>query len=271
MRKTLLAFWLTFLITFIISLFSHSATLISEALHSLFDAIIVSLSFYLSRIISKRDSIYTYGFHRIEVFSSLLNIITVLAGSAVALYISVIFLLNHVRDNPLLLTMASFLAFTLFVLASSEEEGKEMGTRLHVIQDGIAYLIGGISGLLILLTGEYFLDPLSSFIILAIIILTSMNSLKTSFNIIMEKSPVDVCKIEEELRSVLPEVHHIHVWALCEHVKVATLHVLADPNKTLKELDEVREKAEKILKDKFSINHVTIQFESKKEEESGVH
>jgi len=270
-RKTLLAFWLTFLITLTVSLFSHSATLISEALHSLFDAIIVSLSFHLSKLISRKDTMYTYGFHRIEVFSSLLNIITVLVGSAVALYISLVFLLNHVRDNPLLLSIASFLAFTLFALASNEEEGKEMGTRLHLIQDGIAYLIGGASGLLILFTKEYFIDPLSSFIILAIIILTSIGSLKTSFNIIMEKSPVDVCEIEEELKNVLPEVHHIHVWTLCEHVKVATLHVLTDPHKTLKELDETREKAEKILRDKFNINHVTIQFESKKEEENEAH
>ncbi|AEE95165.1 Co/Zn/Cd efflux system component, CzcD [Acidianus hospitalis W1] len=265
--RSIIGFWGVFVFLVITSILAKSAVLISEAIHVFLDALIVSLSFYFLKLVNKVNSYYTYGLHRLEVISSLLNVSIIILGSIIGVIISVIYLMMGIKDNPFYVLFASLIS-ALILSFSHEHEEKENRVKesinVHIISDVLSYVLGALAGFLIILTGYYELDPIFSFIILGVMIIYNFRYFSTYLDIIMEKSPIDTKRIEDDLKSVFPKVHHIHVWTICDHYKVATLHIEEDPNVTLKELDYKREVAEKILSEKYGINHVTVQFEAKR-------
>jgi len=253
----------------ITSIFANSALLFTEFIHSLVDLIPIAFAFYALRIIDRIDSKYTYGLHRLEIVSSLFNIFTVVAGSVFSVYISTVELIEGSRGDFLLVLISSSIALSLSLVASTDksEEGRVSGSKLHAIQDSLAYILAVISSLLIIIMKIYFIDPVSAYILNGVLVITSLSPLKFSYNILMEKSPIDTKSVETELQSIFPQVHHIHVWSICDHLNVATLHVRENPDLTLRELDKKREYAEKVLREKFGITHVTIQFEANNKKE----
>jgi cobalt-zinc-cadmium efflux system protein len=265
-KRYFLPFWLIFGLNSLLSIYSGSATMISETVHSLLDALVITFSMYAMKLVNVKDSRFTYGLHRLEIVSSLANVATVVVGSIIVSLISLLYLIEGMRDQPVILTFASVIAFSLSLLPlSKRDETTRSGVWLHAVQDSLAYLIGILTGVIIIATGWYFIDPVSSLVIVSIMVLTSIKSMKGSLYVIMEGSPLDIEEMESELRKEIPGIHHIHVWDICNHLRVATLHVEEQSNVTLKELDEKRVKIEKLLGERFNINHVTIQFESEAE------
>lgn len=265
--RALIGFWAIFALLVILTIYGKSAILAAEAFHALLDALVVSLSLHAMKNIHKITSEYTYGMHRLEIIYSLLNILIVIIGTIIGIFISVLFLILNVSDEPVIVIISSIVATILGLIAATEEDrGEEIrkGVKLHAILDVIAFVLGAIFGTIILLTQYYVLDPIGSLIILAAQIITSLPQLKMYIDILMEKSPIDTKEIENTLREVFPSVHHIHVWTLCPHIKVATMHISESPTITLEELERKRKYIENILLHKYGINHVTIQFESRK-------
>ena len=269
--RSLLGFWSTTAFLLVLSFVGRSATLGSESLHSVLDAIVVTLTWMASRVLDRRDNIYTYGMHRLEVLYSLLNVITVVVGVVIGLVFSVTLLVLRVSDNPWIVMMASLVAWGFSILSSTEhgDEIKE-GIRIHALLDSLTFALGAVVGFVVLITGLPWVDPLGSFLVLGVLALTSLGNVKEGIYTLMERSPVNVKEVEDSLKSVFRTVHHVHVWNICPHMRVATLPVLEEPNVTLGQIDEKRREVERILRDKFNVTHVTIQFESRDEEiESG--
>ncbi|QKR00677.1 cation transporter [Metallosphaera tengchongensis] len=266
--RAFLGFLSAFVLLLTFSVLSRSATLASESIHAFFDLIVVYLTISASKRLNRRDSLYTYGMHRLEVLYSLLNVLVVVVGVVVGAFTSVIFLLLNVEDNPELLIISSLLAFLLSLFASTEEVKGELerGVRVHALLDSAVYLGGSLVGIAVALTHVFQLDPLSSLLMLAIVALLSEPNLRESVYTLMERSPVNVGEVESSLQPVLGNVHHVHVWSICPHMRVATLHAEDNPEITLEEMDRKREEAERVLREKFSITHVTIQFETKRRE-----
>lgn len=264
MRKTELGFWSIFVLTLITAFVGRSVTLGTEAIHALLDALVVSISAHIIKVVNKRDGVYTYGLHRLEVLSALLNIFTVIMGSTLGAAFAAIFLLNRVTDNPYILLLSSLVSLFISVLVvkSGEDEDKNTGILFHAFEDSLAYLIGAVTGLAIVFTKYYFLDPIAAISTIPVILFFSVGVLKNSYYVFMERSPVNVNEVKRDLNPIFKEIDDIHVWNLCDHIRIATLHVRENPDITLSELDKKREMAEDILKKKFDITHVTIQFES---------
>ncbi|BBL46926.1 cation diffusion facilitator family transporter [Metallosphaera sedula] len=269
--RSLLGFWSTTAFLLVLSIVGRSATLGSEALHSVLDAVVVTLTWRASRILDRRDNIYTYGMHRLEVLYSLLNVITVIVGVVIGLMFSVALLVLRVSDNPWIVMMASLIAFGFSVFSSTEHGDEiEKGIRIHALLDSLTFALGAIVGSIVLIAGLPWVDPLGSFLVLGVVALTSLGNVREGIYTLMERSPVNVKEVEDSLKSVFRTVHHVHVWNICPHMRVATLHVIEEPNVTLGQIDEKRREVERILRDKFNVTHVTIQFESRDEEiESG--
>ncbi|ARM75004.1 cation diffusion facilitator family transporter [Acidianus manzaensis] len=264
--RSVISFWLIFIILTIFSIYGKSALLASEAFHAFFDALVVTISIYAIKKLDNINSVYTYGMHRMEILFSLLNILIVIIGAIIGIIISILFIILRIEDNPFIVIIASSIATIFGLIASSEEEKDEIkkSVKLHAILDTLSYILGIIAGLAIFFTKYYILDPISSLGILGIIVLKNSSQIKSYIDVLMEKSPIDTYNIEKLLTPIFPTVHHIHVWSICPHIKVATLHITEDPNTTLLEMDKKRKYIEKLLSENFNINHVTVQFETKK-------
>ena len=87
---------------------------------------------------------------------------------------------------------------------------------------------------------------------------------RDSANVLMEANPdLDLEAIEEaglafkEVR----QLHHLHVWRYSDDTIMLDAHIVVDSGLTAKRIEELDEEIAACLKEKFAINHVTLQAE----------
>jgi len=106
------------------------------------------------------------------------------------------------------------------------------GIFLHVLGDALGSLGVIVSALVIWLTSfkeRYYIDPIISLFITAIILKTTIPLVRKATKILLQAVPdsVDIKKIEEDLQKVedVIDIHEIHVWQLSNDLLVASLHI----------------------------------------------
>jgi cobalt-zinc-cadmium efflux system protein len=133
---------------------------------------------------------------------------------------------------------------------------------VHMAADAAVSAGVVLAGLLILLTGWVWLDPLTSLAIGVIIVVTTWGLLRESIDLAMDAVPGDVAHdaVQEFLTSVpgVLEVHDLHIWGLSTTQTALTAHlVCADPSAERTLHDVTTE-----LRDRFGIGHATLQIET---------
>jgi cobalt-zinc-cadmium efflux system protein len=119
-----------------------------------------------------------------------------------------------------------------------------------------------IVGILVTLTSWYWLDPLVSLFIGAIIIYGSWQLLRDTLHLTMQGVPsrIDTEKLREHLKGLkgVKAIHDLHVWPLSTTETAMTVHLLMPAGHPgdgfLWELDS-------FLKKEFNIHHCTVQIE----------
>ena len=81
---------------------------------------------------------------------------------------------------------------------------------------------------------------------------------------------IDINEIVREVHKIsgVNKLHHIHVWHLNEEELHLEAHLDCSEDIKMSEFNEILHQMEHILLDKFQINHINIQPEYKKEEDS---
>ena len=131
---------------------------------------------------------------------------------------------------------------------------------IHVLGDAlqnIGVLIAG--GIIFLFPNFSIADPICTYIFSIIVGLTTIRILKDCIFVLMEGSPVaiDIEELENDLRNIngVKDIHDLHVWSLSIGKMSFICHICCDdPQKTL-------QKAKKMIKKKYKIDHITIQIE----------
>ena len=98
----------------------------------------------------------------------------------------------------------------------------------------------------------------------------SWGILITSLKILMLFAPQEIV-IDEVANEVLKvkeikNIHHVHIWQLNEHDCHLEAHIEFNEDIKLSNFDVICEKIEKILLDKFHINHCNFQPEFKRDD-----
>jgi cobalt-zinc-cadmium efflux system protein len=106
------------------------------------------------------------------------------------------------------------------------------------------------------------LDPISSLVIVAIILITTWGLLRDSINLALDAVPpgIDPAAIKTFLEALpgVAEIHHLHVWGLSTTETACTAHVVKrEPQLD----DQLLKQIARGLHDRFGIEHTTIQFE----------
>ena len=132
---------------------------------------------------------------------------------------------------------------------------------LHVIGDLLQSLAVCICAAVILIFGKDYniIDPILTFVLSGVILLTTIPILCDCIRVFMEGTPhgIDTNKIIEDLNKVsgVIEVHDMHVWALNMGNYSLSCHIRStNPKLTLK-------KATRLINTKYKILHTTIQIE----------
>ena len=122
-----------------------------------------------------------------------------------------------------------------------------------------------ISGVVILLTDWYLIDPILSVVIALLILWSSWGLTKKVLVVLLEGVPphIDVehlCGEIEDLEDVTL-LHDVHVWSIASGYESMTAHVLVDPALDPQEKDALLRRIRRVAKDSYGIHHITIQIE----------
>lgn len=135
---------------------------------------------------------------------------------------------------------------------------------LHLLGDTVSSVgvLGG--GIAIRIWGLFWIDPLVTVLISLYIMRESWLIVKNSVNILMQSAAeLDYGAIQREIEA-LPEVrniHHVHTWMANEETVYFEAHIEVD-DCLLSSACVVADKIEGLLKERYGIAHVTLQFET---------
>jgi len=136
---------------------------------------------------------------------------------------------------------------------------------LHVLGDIGASVGVVVAGLVILLTGWLYIDPLLSLGIAVLIAFGAWRIVRETVNLLMEGTPaeIDLAAVTREIAGteLVTGMHDLHVWALSSDEVALSCHVVVG-DCPLGDAEHVVRDLEGRLCAKFDIGHTTIQVES---------
>jgi cobalt-zinc-cadmium efflux system protein len=125
-----------------------------------------------------------------------------------------------------------------------------------------------VAGLVMLATGWYIADPLISVFIGFLILRSSWNLVKESVSVLMQAVPkgIRLDEVRQTIEQVdgVSNVHDLHVWAVTSDIFTLSAHAVVE---TGWDHHQVLNGIEVTLKERFRIEHTTIQLESESREE----
>ncbi len=249
---------------------ANSLALLADAGHNASDVIGLFVS-WIAMILAQRKSSpnFTYGLQSATIIAALINAVLLVvasvgimieAGQRLASTDSQIISSTEVISVALLGIFVNGISAWFFVKGSKNDLNIR-GAFLHMMADALVSLGVVISGIIILKTGAVFIDPITSLIIAAVILIGTWGLLKDSIKMSLHAVPkeIDSIKVRQYL-SNLPNViavHDLHIWAISTRQYALTTHLLMEnyPEKSF-----VR-KIEHDLEHHFNIGHSTTQIE----------
>jgi cobalt-zinc-cadmium efflux system protein len=255
---------------------TNSLALLSDAGHMMSDIGAMTLSLLAFRMAQRPATVEsTYGYHRVEILVALFN------GLALWLIVGVIFtaaynrLLNppEVQSQAMVIVAVVGLLVNIaagMILHGSHHENLNLrGAYLHVVSDAIGSVGAIVAGSIMLATDWYLADPLISVLIGLLILHSSWSLIKDCLSILMQAVPKGI-RLEEVKQTIedvdgVLKVHDLHVWAVTSGIYTLSAHAVVDDGQ---DFHRVLNGIEETLRDRFRIEHTTIQLETENREES---
>jgi cobalt-zinc-cadmium efflux system protein len=152
--------------------------------------------------------------------------------------------------------------FTALLFMSGHHDLNIRGAFLHMVADAAVSLGVVFGGLGILWTGATWIDPVLSLLIAAVIIWGTWGLLKQSLALSLHGVPRGIAfsEVREALERLpgVARVHHLHIWAMSTTESALTVHLVM-PNGHPG--DHFLAETQHHLKDRFGIDHATLQIE----------
>lgn len=151
----------------------------------------------------------------------------------------------------------------MFILMKGAGESLNVkGAYLEVLGDTLGSIGVIVASLIIIFTGWYPADPIIGVGIGLFIIPRAYNLLKESVNVLLEGTPkdLDLGEVREALGDIpgVVRVHDLHAWTITSGMNAMSGHlVVEDIDRNIPVLAE----AQKLLHDRFDIEHSTIQIQ----------
>jgi cobalt-zinc-cadmium efflux system protein len=254
---------------------TNSLALLSDAGHMLSDIGAMALSLFAFRM-AKRPATHqsTYGFHRVEILAALFN------GLTLWLIVGVIFAAAYNRfAQPPVVESFGMMIVALFgllvniaaaaILHGGHRHNLNLrGAFLHVVSDAVGSVGAIAAGVIMLTTGWYLADPLISIFIGGLILFSSWSLVKDSLSVLMQSVPKGI-RLEEVRLTIeavdgVSKVHDLHIWAVTSDIFTLSAHAVVANGE---DFHQVLNNIEDTLKERFNIEHTTIQLETESREE----
>ncbi|WP_454778344.1 cation diffusion facilitator family transporter [Georgenia muralis] len=261
----------TFLVVELVAgLLSGSLALISDAGHMAADVVALGAALLATRIAVRPDTTgrRTYGSYRAEVFASGLTVLIMLGVGVYVLVEAV----SRVGAAPQV-TSGTMLAVGLIGLVinvvsllllrgGSQESLNVKGAYFEVVADAAGSVGVMVAGVLIMTTGQPIWDVVIAALIAVFVVLRALSLGRQVLTVLGQHAPagIDPEAVATTLGEVagVAEIHDLHLWTLTSGMNVATAHLVALPGA---DRDAVLGGARDVLRDRYGIEHATLQVE----------
>ena len=253
-------------------LLSNSLSLITDALHNLSDGLAIFIAWVANKISSRPSNLKrTFGYKRIEILAAFLNALILIAVSLYLFYEAALRIINPEPVKGLIMLIVAvigLIANLVAVLLLHQDAKRNINIKaayLHLFGDTLSSVAVLAGGIFIYFFDLYWIDPIVTILIGLYIIKETWTILKQTIDILMQGSPsginIDEIKLDIELIPEIANIHHVHIWNLDDQSVHFECHVDLLKNIRISETDPIYNKIEEILKEKYHIKHLTIQFE----------
>ncbi|MFA5122495.1 cation diffusion facilitator family transporter [Zavarzinia sp.] len=256
-------------IEFTYGLLASSTALMADAGHNLSDVLGLLVAWGAALLAKRTPSErFTYGLRSSSILAALANAVFLLIACGGIAVEAVQRFLAPPPVEGLTVTLVAGAGIVvngisawLFV-AGSKGDLNIRGAYLHMAADAAVSLGVVIAGLAIMATGWFWLDPVISLVIVAVIVAGTWGLLKESVGLALSAVPrnVELAAVRDYLRECpgVSGIHDLHIWAMSTTDSALTAHlVMPDGYPGDAFVDEVA----LTLKTRFSIAHVTLQVE----------
>ncbi|MBY0379185.1 MAG: cation diffusion facilitator family transporter [Burkholderiales bacterium] len=276
LQNSKVLFW-CLIITFIFSLVegiggyvTHSIALQSDAIHMLTDAAGLFIA-YIANKISKRAATVnlTFGYGNAEAIGALMNCIFTIILTSVLLFEVIQRFFYHVEVHGVWLFILASIGFIVngilaFILSKFSNSLNTKTAFIHALGDLLGSFVAIVAGVIIYFTNISLVDPILSLIVITILLISNHNLIKKSIRVLMAGVPeeLDYVKIGQAIEDIegVIGVHDLHIWYMSSNKVALSAHIIAKyPYLWQKSL----ELCQKMLADKYKIEHITLQYEFK--------
>ncbi|MCJ9429450.1 cation diffusion facilitator family transporter [Kordiimonas marina] len=249
---------------------ADSTALMADAGHNLSDVLGLILAWGAVSLAQKAPNArYTYGLRNSTILAALANaIILLFACGGIAWEAISRFAAPPEVAGATVTTVAGIgiiinsLSAWLF-MKGSKHDLNIRGAYLHMAADAAVSLGVMVAGLVMMKTGWYWLDPVFSLVIVAVILFSTWRLLKESLALAMAAVPasIDAASVTDYLKAQtgVSDVHDLHIWGLSTTESALTVHlVMPDGHPGDVFIDTVTSG----LNSRFAISHATLQIEN---------
>lgn len=262
---------LTFTIFQIIyALLANSMSLLADAAHNFGDVLGLILAWGANWLLTlparKR---YSYGFKRTTILAAIANALILVATSALIAYESIHKLLHVTSVNEVIVIVVALIGIivnggtALLFMRGAHDDLNIKGAFMHLMGDALISIGVVVAAVLIYFTHWLWLDPVVGLLIVMIILWGTWGLLRDSISLILDAVPhhIDQHGVTDYLQQLpgVTAVHDLHIWGLSTKEIALTAHLIIPDGKLA---DADYEKINATLKEKFRIDHVTIQVEA---------
>lgn len=256
-------------IEFACGLIANSTALLADAGHNLSDVLGLLLALGAAILARKAPSgRYTYGLRSTSILAALANATFLLvACGAIAWEAMQRFSQPPVVAGLTVTIVAGIgivingLSAWLFVKGSKGDLNIR-GAYLHMAADAAVSLGVVVAGVAMMFTGWYWLDPVISLVIVAVIVIGTWSLLRESVQLALSAVPahIDVSAVETYLRQCpgITDIHDLHIWGMSTTESALTVHLVMPegyPGDAF--MDDIM----CTLQERFFIQHSTLQLE----------
>jgi cobalt-zinc-cadmium efflux system protein len=248
---------------------ANSMALLADAGHNLSDVLGLVIA-WGGAVMAKRSASprFTYGLKKASILAALINglFLLVAVGAIGAEAIRRILHPSPSEGGTMMIVAGVGIvintATALLFARGREHDLNIRGAYLHMAADAAVSAAVVFAGLLIVWTGQLWVDPVMSLAVAGVILWGSVGLLRESVGMSLMGVPSGIYldEVEAELGRLdgVETVHDLHVWPLSTTETALTAHLVA-PDVT--STDALLEAARRMLHDRFAIEHCTIQVE----------
>lgn len=252
------------------AIITHSLALFSDSWHLLTDIVSLIISWWGLKISTRRaNSRYTFGYYRFGILTALINNVSLIVISLVIFYKAIQRYLHPVHVQPAGMIIFAMLGLTvnIIIVRNLRDNSNNMNVKstfLHFIGDALSDTGVLLGGIIIYFTKLSGVDTLLSAILACLILKNAATMTVECVKILLEAAPenIPINDVRKSIKNIenVREVTDMHIWSLSKEVLAITAHVsVKEQNVTI--CEDTLHKIQHLLKEKFNIDHSTIQFE----------